>query len=598
MVRIILFLLKCVVGVLAVVGLAVVAAGFLAQTIWKEFESRTLVEPLPDKMVLALDLSEGVAGGDSPLTLLGLHEGWSWLALGQALEAAAKDDRVAGLLLKVGGADLSLAEAQELRSLVADFRQSGKPVRAFAESFGEGGDGTVQYYTAAAADEIWMQPSGELGLTGFRLEVPLFGGVLDDWGVLPRLDHRGVYKGITETFTREDLSTPVRTNLQQLAESWLRQVARDIATRRKISATQVREIIDNGPYSAEEAGARTLVDKLGYLDEVEQAFRRGATADVHVLPLADYERRRAKTSYPDGTPTIAVIHGEGGVMLGKGQEFGDPTMASDDVIAAFDSALADRSVKAIVFRIDSPGGSAVASDAIWRAVDRVRTAGKPVVVSMMTMAASGGYYVAAPANRIFAQPATITGSIGVAGGKLVVTGLLRELNVGVDSVQAGRNAGFWSATEDFDDAQWKAFQASLDRTYDDFVDKVAKGRNLSRQAVLSAAEGQVWSGEDGQARGLVDSFGGLREAVAEARTLAFLPQASLVRVTDWPSGDVRLRRLVDRVVGGEVDVHGLPALLRLADRLVMLEPLLRRLEAAQAPGARLEAPVRAPVRSE
>ena len=582
--RIVLFILKCLVGIFATVGLIVIAGivfGFWAsdslQDSWSDREE------MPKSAVLQLDLGAGITEApSSPFGGFGFDSALSLRDAVDAIEAAAGDQRVKSLYAHLGNGALSLSQAQELRAAILAFKDSGKPAIAFAETFGEGGDGTVHYYLASAFDEIWVQPSGEVSVTGFSLQTPYLRDALDAIGVLPRLGQREEYKGIANTFTDAEMPEPVRENLSRLAQSWLAQVSDDIATGRALEQEDVLRAIDRAPISAGDAKTARLIDELGYRDQVRAAATAEAGPDSEFYRLRDYARTLQEEA-PDSEdgPAIAVITGEGAVTLGGDEDaaFGEALMASDRIVRAFDEAVEDEDVKAIVFRIDSPGGSYVAADAIWRAVQQAQTAGKPVIVSMSSVAASGGYFAALPADHIVALPATVTGSIGVVSGKMVFSELLGDLGISVEGPQAGANADFWSGTENFTDAQWELLQQTLDRIYADFTGKVAAGRNMDIDSVLEVAGGQVWTGKDALEAGLVDSLGGFKTALAAARSAAELGEGSPPRVIDYPKEEEPFSAVLSGLLGFQASAEAsreLVRILRLAAPLVEIATELRR----------------------
>ncbi len=587
------WLFRLIVGFFCLVGIAVIAAVVLAL-----FAARGLPGPaveVPERAVLQFDLADGIVE-TRPRNLLARAATRKAVVLRDlvhALDAAAGDPRVKGLVFRLGAGTIGLAQAQEIRDAVADFRKSGKFAVAFAESFGEGGNGNLPYYLATAFDEIWMQPSGELQLTGILIETPFLRDTLDLVGVVPRIDKREEYKGAADMFTARTMPPPVRENLQRLADSFGAQLAIGISQGRSLTVAQARDLIDRGPYIALQAQQQRLVDRLAYWDEVEQSVKDRAGAGGALMDLADYVA--ALPEAPADAPLIAVVYGLGPVELATAEDpgFGDGVMRSGVVAAALADAVDDDTVKAIVFRIDSPGGSYVAADAIWREVDRARRRGKPVVVSMGNMAASGGYFIAAAAKSIVAEPGTITGSIGVFGGKFVLEGLWDKLGVSWDGVQAGRHAGFASPNRDYGEEEWSALQASLDRVYFDFTRKVADGRSLAVDKVMAAAKGQVWSGADAQSQGLVDQLGGLRTALRLAREEAGIAPDAALRLVEFPKprGDIdTLLRWLSRL--GLVDAQTMRSVADWA-RLARLGAALDRLlgpAAAAGADARLQAP--------
>ena len=601
--RVILFIGKCLVGFLASIGLIVVALGVLAGYGWQEVRDwRTAETPVPERTVLTLDLAPGVAEQAPMSPLAGTADGGVPVHRAiDALDRAAGDDRVKAVAVRIGRGALAMGHAQELRDALEDFRDSGKIAWAFAETLSGGGmgGGTLQGYLASAFDRVWLQPSGDVDLSGFLLESPYLADALQEIGVEPRLDQRREYKGIKDRFTAMRMPEPQRENQRRLLESWMDQVVAGIAEGRGLEPSQVRRLVDAGAFSAERALEAGLVDKLGYQDHMRRALREeiGAEADdreAMVDLLAYGAQMMRERDLPADAPQIAVITGQGAVTLGDsqgGRLFGDVQMGSDTVAPALLEAARDDKIQAIVLRVDSPGGSYVASDTIWHAVRRARELGTPVVVSMGNIAASGGYFVAAPADRIYAQPGTITGSIGVGSGKFVTTGLWDKLEIAFDGVQVGRNADFWSANHDFTEAQWAKLQQFLDQTYADFKQKVGGGRDLSPEQVEAAAQGKIWSGADAKARGLVDELGGLQAAIAGAKELAEIPEDQQVRVVDRPERPDPLRRLIEGALKGQVESPAAEALGRIARGLQPLVDVIGVLEGRQEE-RRLESPVK------
>ena len=355
--------------------------------------------------------------------------------------------------------------------------------------FGEFGPGNGAYYLATAFGEIYLQPSGDVGLTGILAEVPFVRGTLDKLGITPRFGARAEYKNAVNTFTETKLTEPHREAMTRLVESQFGQIVHGIAAARGLDEQAVRALVDRAPLSSQEALDAKLIDGLAYRDEVVDKLASGARKPER-MPLARYVARAGR---PHTTgEVVALIHGVGAVSRGRSRIdplSGDVGMGSDTVAAAFRAAADDDRVRAILFRIDSPGGSYVASDTIWRAVSRARTAGKPIIVSMGNVAASGGYFVAIPADKIVAQPGTITGSIGVFGGKMLTGGFWDKVGVTFDDVQVGRNATMWSSLHDYTAAERARFDGALDRIYDDFTSKVAAGRGMQLERGAPCGEG-------------------------------------------------------------------------------------------------------------
>jgi protease IV len=569
---------RLLVGFLATIGfltIALIVAGAVV-VIWL----RPSKPPLPENMILSVDLTRGLAEGPG-------EEGWRRLILGSkpslrdfldAVETAEADPRVKGILARVGTDELGLAQVQQVRDAIAAFRAKGKFAIAFADSFGEFGAGTRPYYLATAFDQIWLQPMGSLGLTGLYAESMFFRGALDKLGIAPEFDHKGQFKTAANIFTETQMTLPQREEVQDLLKSISAQVVDGIAKTRKLSTDAVIAAINSAPLLPEEALTAKLVDHLGYRDEaIAAAHKRAPGAELTGL-----------STYLDGVgrphqkgARIALIYGSGLIVRGGG--IANPLSRSNEMPAnamtrAFRAAVRDPKVRAILFRIDSPGGSVVASETIWHDVVAARERGKPVIVSMGDVAGSGGYYVAAPADKIVAEPATLTGSIGVLAGKLVVADLLKKIGVSTDAAQFGANAAMFSATSSFSPLARDRLQAFLDASYRGFKEHVASGRHMSGEAVEAVAQGRVWSGEEAKRNGLVDALGGYEVALRLAKEAANLSPQAPVELTVFPREQGLADYLYARLTGkerGDNDI-GVTALGRAVEAA---QPMLERLTA-------------------
>ena len=475
-------------------------------------------------LLLEMDLTELPAevDADDPLARLRARGHPPLRSILRALHEAAADRHVVGLIAKVGGA-LPWATMQELRLGVRAFAASGKPTFAWAESFGEGTGDMAAYVLATGFDTIWLQPGGGLGLLGVGLETTFVRGALDRLGIEPQFEQRHEFKNAADRYLRTELTEAHRIALDRLAESVFTEAVAAIAAGRAIDAVRVRELADTGPRTAPEALQVGLVDALGYRDEVYAAMRSRAGADAELL-FADRWRPGRRPHLPARRRGhVALVEVRGVIASGRtrrgpmGRQVG-----SDSVGAALRAARNDEHVRAVVLHIDSPGGSAVASDTIWHEVCRVREAGKPVIVSMGEAAASGGYYIACPADVIVELPSTLTGSIGVLGGKMVVRELLDRLGLTTGTVSHGARSLMFSSRRGFSDDERERFAATIDAIYDDFVAKVARGRGRPVAEIEAIARGRVWTGSDAFGIGLVDELGGLRDAVRIARLRAGL----------------------------------------------------------------------------
>jgi protease IV len=495
-------------------------------------------------LILELDLTDGIAEGppQDPVQALLTIRRTRLSDLLEGLKRASADDRVRALVVKVGGARLGLAKTQELRAAVADFRRSGKLTVAWAETFGDFVRGNLPYYLATGFDRIYLQPSGTLGLTGVAVEQVFLRGALDKLGIGFESAKRYEYKSAADQLTETGFTGPAREAAQRLAESVAEQLTAAIAEGRHKDPEQARELLQRGPFLAQQALDEGLVDGLHYRDEVYEQLRKEAGLDAMLLYLQRYQRTHALAGLPHRVQSmhkaknerfVAMIYAHGAIRhgrSGRGPGPGGGGMGSDTVSAALRAAAGDERARAIVLRVNSSGGSATASDVIWREVVRARAAGKPVVVSMGDVAASGGYLISAPADVIVAQPGTITGSIGVILGKPVLQDMFGRAGVSIDTVAAGENATMFSLSRPFTDTEWARINNWLDAVYEDFLEKVASGRRLSRDRVHELARGRVWSGADAVANGLADETGGMRDAIAIARRRAGLPDDAPVRV--------------------------------------------------------------------
>ncbi len=442
-------------------------------------------------LILELDLTSGITEEPpaDPLSALVAMRRPRLADVLDALRRAAADDRVRALVVKVGGRPIGLAQVQELRTAISAFAGAGKLTVAWAETFGESSPGNVPYYLATAFDQIYLQPSGEVGLTGISVQNWFYRGALDKLGVEFQVGKREEYKSAAERLTERGFSEPAREEVARVAASIVEQITEAIAQRLEISAEEARALIDRGPFIAGEALEVRLVDKLGYRDEVYDTVRETVGQDAYLLFLGRYHRARVLAErtrrLPNpGEEAVALIYATGPIRRGRSGRgpLSGNSMGSDTVSGALRSAVADRRVKAIVLRVNSPGGSYVASDTIWREVVRAGAAGKPVVVSMGDVAASGGYYIAIAADSIFAQPGTITGSIGVLSGKPVLGQALERAGVTSDTVSEGAHADMFTTSRPFRDDEWAMINSWLDRVYADFTGKVADGRGLTQAA--------------------------------------------------------------------------------------------------------------------
>ncbi len=558
-------------GCSAIISILVIAGTAIGLYFW--FSAGRV----PKQTILEADFERGVIEQvpDEPFARVLLGKKLSLRDVAEALQKAATDVRVKGLIARVGESNMKLAQLQEIRNAIIAFRASGKPAIAYAETFGEAGPGNSSYYLATAFDTIYLQPSGAVGLTGLIYEQSFYRGSLDKLGIIPRIDGRKEYKSYRYLFTERKYIPPHREEVVRVMESQFGQIVRAIAAARKLPDDLVRTLIDRGPFIGQEAVDAKLVDSLAYRDDVYDKIKAKTGAKAEYLSLEEY-RKRAGGPNEKGT-TVALIYGVGGIERGQSgfnPVTGGIVMGSDTIAKAIRQAVEDKDVKAILFRIDSPGGSYVASDTIWRETMNARKAGKPLIVSMGSVAGSGGYFIAVAADKIVAQPATITGSIGVLGGKMITTGLWNKLGVTWDEVHTSRNADAWTQTKDLTPAQRARFEEWLDRVYDDFTSKVAQGRHLSKEAVEKVAKGRIWTGEDAKRLGLVDELGGFPTALRLVRNAVKLPEDAPLNVKVYPERKTLIKFIQEIKSNiGEEDTAGI-----LAKTLEDLQPVVKAVE--------------------
>lgn len=517
---------------------------------------------VPDGCVLELDLQSAPqeTGGFDPLAMIA--GGGRPMLLREAVAAihrAAEDSRVAGLIARVQMPAAAPGPVQELRAAIAAFSDV-KPSLAWAETY----PGTLSYYLASAFREVWMQPSGTVGLIGFATNALFLRDALEKAGIEAQFVARGEYKSAANLFTQDGYTDAHREADGRLIESLRSQVWQAVADSRHLEPAEVNALADKAPLLRDDAVTGRLVDRIGFRDEAYARIAElvGAPgispetgdADSGDGPPRLYLSRYAKAGTPlspppmpslpgrKSKPTVAVVTLHGPIVSGRGGPqvlpIGNSSAGGDTIAAALREAAADDDVAAIVLRVDSPGGSVTGSETVWREVNRVRNAGKPVVASMGAVAASGGYYVSMSADAIVANPGTITGSIGVVTGKLVARGLKDRLGVASDSVRTNANADAWSINQPFTDEQHAHVEAEADLIYSDFVERVAAGRKLTVEAVDAIARGRVWTGADALERGLVDELGGLRTAVNRAKVLIGLETDDDVKIVSYPGSSL------------------------------------------------------------
>lgn len=480
---------------------------------------------IQDNSVLALRISGSMPDyvPDDPFRRIFGGQPQSLSSLLVQFRKAKVDKRITAVLLDIDMSDAGWAKSEEIRSAIEDFRSTGKPVYAYMET-GLNKD----YYIATACDKIFVPPPGELFTIGLAADVMFFRGSLDKLGIYPDMYQIGKYKSAGDTFTQKQMTDAHREYINSLLDDLNGRFLDGIAKARKKSVDEVKALIDDAPYSAAKAKEVGLIDGAMYRDDVEKELKKrlgySDTGDLHIARSGDYKQISQESLGLNKGEKIAVVYAAGDITSGRsifGGE-GQETIGSESLVKTINDVRDDKSIKAIVLRIDSPGGSGLASDIIWRAIEAAK-AKKPIVVSMSDVAASGGYYIACNANKIVAEPSTITGSIGVVGGKPVIKGFYDWIGVSNEYVLRGKNAGMFRESEKFSDSERAKFQEFLKQTYDDFTSKVAKGRGKEQTYIDSIGQGRVWTGSQGREKGLVDEYGGVDKAIELAKQLANIP---------------------------------------------------------------------------
>lgn len=525
---------RIVVGILASLGLMtllfVIGLGVLIWTLLPDDND------LPARMVLTMDLRDGLSEktGNSPLTALDLTPNLTLAETVLAIDRASRHRDVAGLIARMDGSGPGFAQTQEIREAIARFRAKGKFAYAYSASFGEFGPGTLGYYLASAFDEIHLQPLGAVGLTGLYLETPLLQGLFEQVGVTPSGDKRGPFKTAANMFTERSLTREHQQSLEWLATSLDEQIRTGIAQGRRLGSAAIDDLIDGGPYGANEAFHNGLVDRLSYWDQVVERAKDQAGWDAKLIAHDAF----ANVVLADeaSEDVIALIEGVGQIQQGESDNGpAGLVMGSDTVSMAIADAIDDEDVRAILFRISSGGGSAVASESIAREIRRAIDLKKPVIVSMGDVAASGGYWIAMDATAIIADPGTLTGSIGVLAGKPVLDGLWNKLGVNWGTVGRGANASMWSTNTDYNDLGRARLGDFLDETYNAFTAGVARGRGMTQEDVHEIAEGRVWTGAQAKELGLVDELGGFAEALDRARAEIGIDPGAPITLRRFPT---------------------------------------------------------------
>ena len=504
------------------------------------YASRSMGRPdVADNSVLVLRLSGDLPDyvAEEPLVkAFGIRQKQSFSSLLTQLRKAKVDNRISAVMLDIDFPGIGWGKADEFRDAVKDFKASGKPVYAYMEI------GTNrEYYLATAADKIFVPPSGDIYINGFAAEAMFYKGSLDKLGIEAEVIQIGPkYKNAPDQYTKKEMGDGQREVLNAVLDEYFSRFTNAIAESRKKSVDDVKGLVDGAPYNAVQAKSLGLIDDAFYREQVDTDLKAklGYKEDdkLRTISGGDYREIPSDSLGLNKGEKVAIIYASGAINVGHSTSgpLNGEMVGSDTIVSAINDAAEDKGIKAIVLRVDSPGGSALASDLMWHAIENAKTK-KPFVVSMSDVAASGGYYIACNANKIVAEPSTITGSIGMFLGKPVVKGLYDWLGVTNQYVMRGKNSGIFRETEKWTpEERAKMEEMAKGVYYDNFLPKVAKGRGKTDEEINTIGQGRVWTGTQAKANGLIDEFGGLERAIDIAKGLANLPADKDVRRVVFP----------------------------------------------------------------
>ncbi len=511
----------------------------------------------------------------------------------RVLDKAVGDDRVEGLIASMKEPGLSIAHVQEFREALKRFRESGKFAYFYAADMGYG---LGTYYLASGFEEVWMQPVGMMAIPGISMEMPFIRGTLDRLGIRPQVFQRKEYKTLYESATNHEMSPESREMMSAIAEGLGEEIIAEIAADRELDVDNIRTLVDQAIFTDEEALAAGLIDRLDYGSTMLEEIREGLTGDPDSedLPLIlvnsyaedalghDKTKERAEGN---GKADVALVYVVGAIMPGETQSSASPMLmgediaAADSIASAIKTAVDDEDIKAIVLRVDSPGGSPTASETIRNAMMQAREKGKPVIVSMGSTAASGGYWVASGADEIYALPMTLTGSIGVVSGKFILQDMWGKIGTNWESVEWGDKSGMFSMNEPYSAGEVERIDAMLDSIYDNFIRRVAEGRGMTVAEADKVARGRAWTGMQALGIGLVDTLGGMNDALDRAAVLIGEESRADVNIRILPKPKSPIEQLVALFSEARV-----PEYMRTqAELMTLADPYLREIARIRNP---------------
>jgi protease-4 len=530
----------------AVIGIifTLLITGMITLAVWQRDKTENT---LPEAITLNLRIEDSLYEVAQPASILNpfAQTPMTVQQIVQSIDLAAQDPHVKALTVYLKSGQYGLAQLQEVRDAVTRFRVTGKPTLIFANTLGDG-PAMGSYYLASAFEQIWLQPIGELAITGINAEMPFGHELLKKVGVEPQILHRGRYKSYPEMLMRSDMSEDNRAMMTSMLTDIYGQFTKTIAASRHLSEKDLLALIDQAPLSADRALITGLIDSIGYDDEAA-VYLEQITQGAEIVALEDYAHHAAAVApHEKNKPAYIGYVTIDGTLMDVSEDdgmLGSGVASAESAALAIDDAASNEHIRAVVVRVNSPGGSPIAAEIIRRAIVSA-TEQKPVIISMSDTAASGGYWLSAPATAIVAQPATLTGSIGVFGGKIALNGLWDKLGVNWQEVSFGQQSGIWSVNHPYTDNEQAAIERSLDNIYANFISRVATGRHLTPQAVEEIAQGRVWTGQQAVKIGLVDKLGGLDMALQVARNKAKIKDSQRIALVAFPKEETPVQQLL------------------------------------------------------
>lgn len=542
---------KYIKSLCTILGGIVIVCGLSALIVCLYNRNKSYIEP---HTMIMIDMNHNYSEvpTDGLLDEILDRKSMSFQKLIKAIEFAAIDDRIDGIVARIEISNLELAQIQDVARAVMNYKKSGKPAYVFSQGFGPLGQGNREYYLATFFDKIYMQPHTTIGITGINIEVPFFKKLLNKVGVDAEFYTRYQYKTAMASFTDDKMSAPFREEMQNLSQNLMNEIKTDIVKNRNLKQ-DIDVLINKAPLSAEEGIKEGLVDELLYLPQLEEKLKKNGTEGF--VAVEEY----AEQIYPNtgDLPTVAYLNINGVINTGETSSDidGGYALGSQSVLADLAEIEEIENLKAVIVRINSPGGSYNAADEIYFALKNMKkNKNIPVIISQSGYAASGGYFISLAGDYIVAEPATITGSIGVLGGKFVMQKLWEKLDINWDGVKIGNNAGILSPNNGFSETEKNNFNESLDNVYKDFTAKVLENRKLSKD-IDEIARGRVWTGRQALELGLADALGGVNEALAEACKRGGIDTNSKIRIVSYPREKNFSEKLRDLILKGNVSIN-------------------------------------------